>query len=368
MPFLDLKSPYEELQDDLDAAYQRVMRSGYYVLGPEVEAFEAEWARFCGAAYAVTVGSGCDALELGLRALGIGPGDEVIVPSHTFVATWLAVSATGAIPVPAEPDAATMTLDPRCVEDKVSGRTRAVVPVHLYGRPADLMGIRAVARRHGLAIVEDAAQAAGAALDGRRIGASPATVAFSFYPGKNLGAQGDSGCLVTSDPAVAERARTMRNYGSRVKYHHEVVGKNSRTDELQAAFLRVKLRRLTEWNARRANIAVDYLRDLPRGLVLPTFPHPHGLHVWHQFVVRSPDRDRLQEGLERLGVHSMVHYPIPVHLSGAYEALGLREGDLPEAEAISRTALSLPIGPHQDPEQTAEVVRAVVQVLSQTCR
>jgi dTDP-3-amino-3,4,6-trideoxy-alpha-D-glucose transaminase len=255
-----------------------------------------------------------------------------------------------------------MTLDPEAAEAAVTRRTRAIVPVHLYGRPADLGGLGAVARRHGLAVVEDAAQAAGAALHGRRIGAAPATVAFSFYPGKNLGALGDSGCLVTTDPVVADRVRVARNYGAREKYRHEVVGTNSRTDELQAAFLRVKLRRLAEWNARRAAVADRYLRKLPEDLELPA-PFADGVHAWHQFVVRTPDRDGLRERLQDRGVATMVHYPEPVHLSGAYSGMGLRAGGFPVAERIAREALSLPIGPHLSTAQADRVIEAVGEAL-----
>ncbi|MGJ9423281.1 DegT/DnrJ/EryC1/StrS family aminotransferase [Aeromicrobium sp. CF3.5] len=343
------------------------MRSGRYVLGAEVEAFEAEWAAYCDNSDAVAVGSGCDALELALRAVGVGPGDEVVVPSHTFIATWLAVSATGATPVPAEPDAVTMTLDPAAVDAAVTRRTRAVVPVHLYGRPADLGAITAVAHRHRLAVVEDAAQAPGAALNGRRIGAAPSTVAFSFYPGKNLGAFGDSGCVVTSDPTVAERVRVARNYGSREKYDHEVVGTNSRTDELQAAFLRVKLKRLSQWNDRRGEVAARYLHELPAELDLPG-PQLGGVHAWHQFVVRTPDRDALRAALRAEGVETLVHYPNPVHLSGAYSEMGLRPGDFPIAERLAREALSLPIGPHLWPEQVDQVIAEVRKVLARGFR
>jgi dTDP-3-amino-3,4,6-trideoxy-alpha-D-glucose transaminase len=357
VPFLDLRAPYTELRTEIDAAYERVMRSGWHVLGPEVEAFEAEFAAYCGAGHCVTVGSGCDALELTLRALGIGPGDEVLVPSHTFIATWFAVSAVGARPVPVEPDEKTFTIDAGRAEAAVTPRTRAILPVHLYGRPADLASLRDVATRHGLAVVEDAAQAAGATHRGDRIGAGPSTVAFSFYPAKNLGAAGDSGAVVTSDAALADRIRLLRGYGAREKYRHEVIGTNSRTDELQAAILRVKLRRLDAWNGRRAAIAARYADGLT-GVERPAVAEWAG-HAWHLYVVRTRTRDALRERLAAAGVETIVHYPIAVHRSGAYADLGFRAGAFPIAERLADEVLSLPIGPHQTVAQTDAVIAAV---------
>lgn len=335
VPFLDLAAPYAELKADLDAATQRVLASGRYLLGQENEAFEAEFAAYCGGRECVTVGSGLDAIVLVLRALDIGAGDEVIVPSHTFIATWLAVAATGATPVPVEPDPLTYHLDPAGVEAAVTPRTRAIVPVHLYGRPADLDAIDAVAARHGLAVVEDAAQAHGARYRGERIGGRYAA-AFSFYPGKNLGALGDGGAVVTDDTALAAKVRLLRNYGSTVKYQHEVKGTNSRLDELQAAVLRVKLAHLDEWNARRAAVAARYTSELAAldDLVLPATGEP-GEHVWHLFVVRTQDRAGLRERLTAAGVHTLVHYPIAPHRSAAFAELGLPAGALPLADRKS---------------------------------
>ncbi|MFD8500926.1 DegT/DnrJ/EryC1/StrS family aminotransferase [Amycolatopsis sp. NPDC059657] len=357
VPFLDLRAPYLELRERIDDAVGRVLRSGWYLAGPEVEAFEAEFAAYCGAEHCVAVGNGGDALSLILKGLGIGAGDEVIVPAHTFIATWLAVSDAGAIPVPVEPDPATFTLDPALIEAAITPRTRAILPVHLYGHPADLDAVRAIADRHGLAVVEDAAQSPGAVYNGQRIGASPSTVAFSFYPGKNLGALGDSGAVVTSDRQLAEKVRLLRNYGSRVKYQHEVIGTNSRTDEIQAAVLRVKLPLLDEWNARRARVAERYLAGLKGlDLELPRVAS-WASHAWHLFVVRAADRSALAARLEQAGVGTLVHYPVAVHSSPAYAPLGL--GPFPLAERFADEVLSLPIGPHLTADQVDRVIDAV---------
>jgi dTDP-3-amino-3,4,6-trideoxy-alpha-D-glucose transaminase len=364
VPFLDLTAPYAELAGELDAATSRVLASGWYLLGRENEAFEAEFAAYCGARECVSVGSGLDAIVLVLRAMDIGAGDEVIVPSHTFIATWLAVAATGATPVPVEPDPVTYTIDPAAVEAAVTPRTRAVMPVHLYGQPADLDALDAIAARHGLAVVEDAAQAHGARYRGERIGARYAA-AFSFYPGKNLGALGDGGAVVTGDAELAARVRLLRNYGSTVKYHHEVKGTNSRLDELQAAVLRVKLARLDEWNARRVAVADRYLAGLAGldGLVLPTM-RADSEHVWHLFVVRTLDRATLQERLTAAGVHTLVHYPIAPHRSAAFADAGITAGALPVAERLADEVLSLPMGPHLSDAQVDRVVDAVHTALA----
>ncbi|HEY0454034.1 DegT/DnrJ/EryC1/StrS family aminotransferase [Actinophytocola sp.] len=364
VPFLDLTAPYTELKAELDAATQRVLASGRYLLGPENEAFEAEFAAYCGARECVSVGSGLDAIVLVLRALGIGAGDEVIVPSHTFIATWLAVAATGATPVPVEPDPLTYNVDPAALEAAVTPRTRAIVPVHLYGQPADLDAIGAVAARHGLAVVEDAAQAHGATYKGERIGARH-VAAFSFYPGKNLGALGDGGAVVTGDADLAAKVRLLRNYGSTVKYHHEVKGTNSRLDELQAALLRAKLAHLDEWNARRSAVAGRYAKELAGldDLVLPA-TSAWAEHVWHLYVVRTPDRAGLQDRLTAAGVHTLVHYPIAPHRSAAFGELGLATGTLPLAERFATEVLSLPMGPHLTTEQVDDVVTAVHSALA----
>jgi dTDP-4-amino-4,6-dideoxygalactose transaminase len=360
VPFLDLKAPYLELRDEMDAAHRRVMESGWFVLGKELAAFEAEFADYCGVRHCVGVGNGLDALHLILRGMGIGAGDEVIVPSNTYIATWLAVSYAGATPVPVEPDPLTFNLDPARVEEAVTERTRAVMPVHLYGQPADMGPIKEVAERYGLRVVEDAAQAQGARYRGRRAGALADAAGFSFYPGKNLGALGDAGAITTDDDALAEELRRLRNYGSPVKYQHDVKGVNSRLDDLQAAFLRAKLPRLDEWNARRAALARRYTEQLEGvpDLSLPAVPD-YAEPVWHLYVVRHPRREALREHLERAGVGTIIHYPTPPHLQPAYGELGLGEGAFPIAEAMAREVLSLPMGPHVTEEQADHVVRAL---------
>ncbi|MFH7598059.1 DegT/DnrJ/EryC1/StrS family aminotransferase [Streptomyces racemochromogenes] len=359
VPFHDLRDLHalDGLQEELDAAVLRVTRSGRYLLGPELEAFEEEFARYCGAGHCVGVGSGLDALELTLRALGVGEGDEVIVPGHTFVATWLAVSATGARPVPVEPEADSYLIDPARVAAAITPRTRAVMPVHTYGHPVDLDALDAVTAPRGIAVVEDAAQAHGARHRGRRIGSRYAA-AFSFYPGKNLGALGDAGAVVTSDAGLAERIRLLRNYGSRVKYRHEEQGTNSRLDEIQAAALRVKLTRLDAWNARRRAVAAAYaegLAGLP-GITVPGV-RPWAEPVWHQYVVRCADRDRLRAALTDAGVENLVHYPVAVHRSPAYA--GTAHGPLPLSERLAAEVLSLPMGPQLTAKDVETVISAV---------
>lgn len=348
IPFLDLRAAYLELKHEIDAAIARVLDSGWYILGPEVESFEAEWAEYCGASHAVGVGNGLDALTLALRALEIGPGDEVIVPSNTYIATWLAVCAVGATPVPVEPDLATYNIDTALIPAAITPRTKALLPVHLYGQPADLDAIIAIARDHGLRVLEDAAQAHGASYKGRRIGSHGDAVAWSFYPGKNLGALGDGGAVTTNDPELADRLRMLRNYGSRVKYVNQAKGFNSRLDPIQAAVLRVKLNVLDEWNARRKAIAEQYLALLASQashFALPAVPD-YADSVWHLFVVRHPQRDALAQRLTAAGIGNLIHYPIPPHRQGAYADSGFGEGAYPIAERIAEEVLSLPIGPH----------------------
>ena len=359
VPFLDFAGPYDELKAELDEAYVRFMRSGWYILGREVEAFEQEFAAYCGVQHCVGVGNGLEALHLILRGYGIGIGDEVIVPSNTYIATWLAVSFAGASPIPVEPDPGTFNIDPVRIEAAVTSRTKAIMPVHLYGQPADMDPIMEFARKHGLKVIEDNAQAQGARYKGRRTGSLGDAAGNSFYPGKNLGALGDAGAVTTNDAALADRVRTLRNYGSRKKYYNDHKGFNSRLDELQAAFLRVKLRRLDEWNGRRRAIASRYQAELPRsGLGVPTTP-AWSEPVWHLFVVRHKERDRLQQKLTEGGIGTLIHYPVPPHLSGAYADMGIAKGSLPIAEAMAATVLSLPIGPHLTPAQAAAVVAQV---------
>ena len=344
-PFLDVGAAYRELKSEIDAAVARVLESGWYILGPEVEAFESEWAVFCEASEAVGVANGLDALTLALRALDVGPGDEVIVPSNTYIATWLAVSAVGALPVPVEPDPATHNIDPARIEAALTPATRALMPVHLYGQPADLDPILALAQQHGLSVVEDAAQAHGARYKGRRIGAHGDVVCWSFYPGKNLGALGDGGAVTTNRADLADRIRVLRNYGSRVKYINEVQGLNSRLDPLQAAVLRVKLAHLDSWNERRRTIAAAYADGLKAGGPIPPHVPNWAEPVWHLYVVRSPDRDGLQQQLTAAGIATLIHYPIPPHMQQAYSNLALAPGALPIARQLAGEVLSLPIWP-----------------------
>jgi dTDP-4-amino-4,6-dideoxygalactose transaminase len=360
IPILDLKVAFQETRRELEAACQRVAESGWYILGPEVEAFEAEFAAYCGARHCVGVGSGLEALHLILRALDIGPGAEVVVPANTYIATWLAVSYAGARPVPVEPDEKTYNLDSARIEAAVTKRTMALLPVHLYGQPADMDPIKAVAARHHLKVVEDAAQAHGARYKGQRVGSLGDAAGFSFYPSKNLGALGDAGAVVTNDGALADRVRLLRNYGSRIKYHHEVKGFNSRLDELQAALLRAKLPRLDKWNNRRKQLAEYYFEAL-RGMADLSLPYvPNWAEpVWHFFVVRHPRRDGLQSHLAEAGIGTLIHYPVPPHLSGAYADLEYKPGAFPATESMARELLSLPMGPHL----TEEGVRAVTQTV-----
>ncbi len=365
IPFLDLKSINLAQRAELVAAFERVLDSGWYVMGEELKAFEAEYADYCGAARCVGVGNGLDALVLALRALGVGHGDEVIVPSNTYIATWLAASHLGATPVPVEPDVDTFNIDPARIEAAITPRTKAILPVHLYGQPADLDAILDIARRHGLKVVEDGAQAHGARYKGRRLGAHGHAVAWSFYPGKNLGALGDGGAVTTNDPELAERLRTLRNYGSRVKYHNEVIGTNSRLDELQAALLRPKLRTLDASNQHRGTLAQRYLGGLAGlGLQLPAVP-AYADPAWHLFVVRHPRRDALAKGLAAAGVGTVIHYPVAPHLQPAYACLGIEAGALPISERMHAQVLSLPIGPTQTLAQTDEVIAAVRRVLAE---
>lgn len=362
IPFLDLRAVQLEQYQELSSAFDRVLNSGWYVLGEEVVQFEKEYARWCGVADCVGVGNGLDALTLILRAMNIGPGDEVLVPANTYIATWLAVSHVGAIPVPVEPIDGTANLDPSRLLEKISDRTRAIMPVHLYGQPADLDPILAIARSNSLKVIEDAAQAHGASYRGRRIGGHGDAVAWSFYPGKNLGCLGDGGAVTTNNLELANQLRVLRNYGSHVKYHNEEIGWNSRLDELQAGLLRVKLPKLDGCNQRRASIAGRYMEGLndlrSRGLKLPEVL-PHVVPVWHLFVVRHPQRDRLAQALKEANIGSMIHYPIPPHLQPAYRHLDITVGSLPITEAIHREVLSLPMGPTMDVAQADKVVEVV---------
>jgi len=362
LPFLDLhrvNAPYEAA---LRAGMGRVIDSGWYVLGEEVQAFEREYAAYCGTRHCIGVADGLDALHLILRAYGIGAGDEVIVPSNTFIATWLAVSQAGATPVPVEPDPFTHNMDPARVAAAITPRTKALMPVHLYGQPADMAPLQALARQHGLKLIEDAAQAHGARYHGQRTGSLGDAAGFSFYPGKNLGALGDGGAITTSDDALAERLRTLRNYGSRVKYQHDVQGMNSRLDELQAAVLRAKLPGLDADNAARSQVAAWYL-DALRGLPALQLPAvlPGTEPVWHLMVVRCPQRAVLQAALTAAGIGHLVHYPKACHLQGAYA--GQAWPALPLAEQLQHEVLSLPMAPYMTAVDVARVAAVLRQAL-----
>jgi dTDP-4-amino-4,6-dideoxygalactose transaminase len=356
IPFLDLGAAYRELKPEIDSAVSRVLESGWYILGSEVEAFETEWAAYCEAQHAVGLANGLDALILALRALDIGPGDEVIVPSNTYIATWLAVSAVGGIPVPVEPDPATHNIDPTRVEAAITPHTRAILPVHLYGQPADLDPILNIARRYGLRVIEDAAQAHGARYKGRRIGAHGDIVCWSFYPGKNLGAMGDAGAVTTNNSDLAERVALLRNYGSRQKYVNEVAGVNSRLDPVQAAVLRVKLKMLDNWSDRRRAVAAAYTDGLNEsGLILPIVPD-WSEPVWHLYVVRTTDRVALQARLNEAGIGTIIHYPIPPHMQAAYAELEIAPDALPLARDLACEVLSLPMGPQLDLDHVKQVI------------
>lgn len=351
VPFIDLKAPHLEMRAALQSAFDRVLDSGWFLLGKEVEAFEREFAHYCGVNKCIGVGNGLDALHLILRAYGIGKGDEVIVPSNTYIATWLAADQAGAIPVPVEPDPATYNIDPQRIESAITAKTKAIIAVHLYGQTADMDAINQIARRHKLKVIEDAAQAHGALYKGRRAGSLGDAAAFSFYPGKNLGALGDGGCVTTQDESLAREVRILANYGSEFKYKHEVKGFNSRLDELQAAFLREKLKLLDEWNERRVSVADRYLRALAgTSFVLPSVPD-WSRPVWHQFVVQIDERDRMQATIAAAGISTLIHYPIPPHLQQAYAESGGKPGDFPIAEKMAKRVLSLPVGPHISVEE-----------------
>jgi dTDP-4-amino-4,6-dideoxygalactose transaminase len=351
VPFLSLRGAGEELRAELDLAWRTVLESGTYILGEQVREFEREFAQYCGARHCVGVGNGLEALTLVLRAWDIGPGDEVIVPSNTYIATWIAVSATGAVPVPVEPDPATFNIDPDRIAAALTPRTRAILPVHLYGLCADMDPIMELAGKRGLKVLEDAAQAHGARCGATRAGALGAAAAFSFYPTKNLGALGDAGAVVTDDEKLAARVARLRNYGFSERYRNEELGSNSRLDELQAALLRVKLRHLDAWNARRAKLAALY-GELLHGCALQLPGKPAGFeHAWHLYVVRAAQRDQLQGQLAAAGVGTLIHYPIPPHLQAAYRGLGLADGSFPVSERMHREVLSLPLSPHHGEDQ-----------------
>ena len=360
VPFLDLGALHDTLREPLSDALDRVTKSGWYVMGPELEAFEREFADFVGARHCVGVGNGLEALTVGLAALDVGRGDEVIVPSNTFIATWLAVSHAGATIVPVEPDPTTYNLSAEGIARALTPRTKAIIPVHLYGQPCPIDEIEALARGAGVALLDDAAQAHGSRWRERRIGSFGDATTWSFYPGKNLGALGDGGAITTDDDDLASRAKLLRNYGSSERYHHQIVGWNSRLDPMQAAALRVKLPYLDRWNQQRREQAAIYheqLADLA-SLTLPSCDE-RATHVWHLYTVRVKEREVFRNRLADRGVQTLIHYPIAPHLQPAYAHLGFERGDFPIAEAIHDQIVSLPIGPHLGLEQIAYVCRVI---------
>lgn len=342
--FATVAPMHNEIRNELDEAYKRVMDSAWFIQGQECEAFEKEFALYTSTKYCIGVATGLDAIYLILRAMDIGAGDEVILPSNTFIATALAVSYTGAMPVFVEPDIETYNISVSRIEAKITKRTKAVIAVHLQGRPADMDGIHVVAERYGLKVIEDAAQAHGSRYKGRKTGSLSDAAAFSFYPGKNLGAMGDGGCITTNNRALADKVRVLGNYGSDYKYHHIYKGTNSRLDEMQAAFLRVKLRYLDKWNEERRKVAGKYLSEIiSPSIILPLESTADYEHIYHVFVIRCKERDRLERYLEEHGIGTVKHYPVPMHMQEAYKDLSINEGELPIAEEISKTVMSIPI-------------------------
>lgn len=356
VPFLDLKSGYLELKNEIDAAISRVLQSGWYILGSEVDAFEQSYAEYCNSQYCVGVGNGLDALILALKAMGVGVGDEVIVPANTYIATWLAVSHCGATPVPVEPDADSYNIDPSRIEAAITARTKVILPVHLYGQTADLTAILAIAKQHKLLVLEDAAQAHGAIYNGTPIGAHSDAVAWSFYPGKNLGAYGDGGAVTTNNADIAKQLTALRNYGSHVKYVNDLKGFNSRLDPIQAAVLNVKLRYLNEWNQRRKELATYYTQRLTEnGYTLPRVSTGMD-HVWHLYVIRAAQRNKLMTKLADNGIGTLIHYPIPPYRQRAYEEMQIAADRFPLTNAMSEEILSLPMGPHLSESEIERVV------------
>ena len=359
VPFLDLISPQVEIKNELTLAFERVLNSGRYILGSEVISFEKEFSKYCQAEYCVGVGNGLDALYLILKGYGIGEGDEVIVPSNTFIATWLAVSHVGATPVPVEPKISTYNLDPALIENAITPKTRAIIVVHLYGQPANMDEINNIARKYNIRVIEDAAQAHGAKFKGLRVGSLGDAAAFSFYPGKNLGALGDAGAVTSNNSSLATSVRELGNYGSKTKYIHETIGHNSRLDELQAAILRIKISKLNMWNSMRKAMAKYYLENITEKNCILPYSEKWADSVWHLFVVRHPERDKLMHYLMSKGIEVLIHYPTPPHLQKAYQSKLSLFTPLPIAEEISKTALSLPIGPHLNNEDLRYICEVV---------
>jgi len=359
VPFLDLKAGYSELKGEINEAIKNVLDSGWYILGPEVESFENDFAKYCGADHCVSLANGLDALHLALLCLGVKPGDEVIVPSNTYIATWLAVSQCGAIPVPVEPDIETFNMLPSNIEAAISGRTKVILPVHLYGHPADMDSILSIAKKYDLKVLEDAAQSHGSEYKGKRLGSHGDMVAWSFYPGKNLGAYGDGGAITTNDPGIAEYMRVIRNYGSEVKYFNKFKGFNSRLDPIQASILRIKLKYLDAWNERRVEIATKYQTQLSQDSIILPKLQENCKSSWHLFVIQTANRDQFQDHLKDQRIETLIHYPVPPHLQEAYVDEGFLKNDFPLASQIADQCLSIPIGPHLDDQSVDYVIKTI---------
>ena len=357
IPFLSFEKMHSEIKQELMESFEKVLDRNYFILGKECEEFESAFSKYCGTDFCTGVGNGLNALELILCAYEIGEGDEVIVPSNTYIATALAVSNVGATPVFVEPDLDTYNINPSLIEERINEKTKAILAVHLYGRAADMDSIHDIASRFNLLVFEDCAQAHGAKYKGKKVGSLGNAAGFSFYPGKNLGALGDGGCVTTNDPVIAEKIRCLRNYGSDYKYHNIYKGVNSRLDELQAAILSVKLKQLDKWNKERRRIANRYLTEIKNPLIhLPKVSDDEYEHVYHVFVIRCSKRDELEDYFKNNGIGTLKHYPIPMHLQEAYVDLGLKEGDLPFAEEISKTVLSIPMYYGMTEEQISYVI------------
>lgn len=359
IPFVTFRPMERELNDDIRTAFDRVFTRSWYIEGVEDEAFEKAFAEYCGTKYCVGVGNGLDALMLALKALGIGEGDEVIVPSNTYIATALAVTYVGATPVFVEPDIRTFNIDPALIEAAITGRTKAIMPVHLYGQACDMDPIMAVAKKYGLKVVEDCAQAHGATYKGQKIGSFGDAAGFSFYPGKNLGALGDAGAVVTDDKELADKIRALGNYGSDYKYHHIYLGNNSRLDELQAAFLAAKLPLLENMNAERRRVAKLYTEGINNPKVITPYVNPDCVPVWHIYGIRCAERDALEKYLNDKGIGTNKHYPIPMHMQECYKDLNIPQGALPVAEEISATELSIPMYYGMTDEEIQYVIDAI---------
>lgn len=363
IPFLDLQAQYRQIKSEIDAAITRVIDSAQFILGPEVAAFEERFAAYCGARYCVALNSGTSALHLALLAAGIGPGDEVITVSMTFVATAAAVLYCGAKPVFVDIDPEAWTMDPNLIEAAVTPRTKAILPVHLHGLVAEMDPILAISRRHGLVVIEDAAQSHGAEYKGRRAGSIGDIGCFSFYPGKNLGAYGEGGAVVTNEPELARKMTLLRDWGQEAKYRHVVPGYNYRMEALQGAVLNVKMDHIEKWTERRRSVAMEYDQLLAHSYCQSPAPPPHSRHVYHVYAVRVAARDRVQELLHSAGIGTSIHYPVPVHLQKAYAGLGYRRGDLPVSETAADQFLSLPIYAELQADQVAEAVMHLKQAL-----